>query len=321
MAGPKPLPFFKRLPDAVRNHFIAMVGEFIGTFLFLFIAFAGTQVANTPQTTTGSQSTDLPQGPDPSQLMYISLCFGFSLAVNAWVFYRISGGLFNPAVTLALCLIGAVPFARGGFVFIAQMLGAMASAGVIAALFPGPLAVTTSLSGGTNLAQGVFIEMFLTAQLVFTIIMLAAEKHKSTFIAPIGIGLSLFIAELAGVYYTGGSLNPARSFGPCVANRSFPTEHWVYWVGPILGALLAAGFFWFIKSCEYETANPGQDFDDLEANVYKPEEDLRRPSISHGDPTLRVLSHVSEDRASAASPILGDRPDSPDSAHGQTTQH
>jgi Major intrinsic protein len=63
-----------------------------------FFAFAGTQVANTPQTTAGSQSTDLPQGPDPSQLLYISLCFGFSLAVNAWVFYRISGGLFNPAV-------------------------------------------------------------------------------------------------------------------------------------------------------------------------------------------------------------------------------
>lgn len=103
-------------------------------------------------------------------------------------------------VTLGLCLIGAVPFVRGGFVFVAQMLGAMASAAVVAALFPGPLAVTTSLSGGTSLAQGLFIEMFLTAQLVFTIIMLAAEKHKSTFLAPIGIGLSLFIAELAGLH-------------------------------------------------------------------------------------------------------------------------
>jgi Major intrinsic protein len=79
------------------------------------------------------------------------------------------------------------------------MLGAMASAGVVAALFPGPLAVTTSLSGGTSLAQGLFIEMILTAQLVFTIIMLAAEKHKSTFLAPVGIGLSLFIAELGGL--------------------------------------------------------------------------------------------------------------------------
>ena len=75
----------------------------------------------------------------------------------------------------------------------------MAAAGVVKTLFPGPLAVTTTLSGGTNKAQGVFIEMFLTTQLVFTIFMLAAEKHKGTFLAPVGIGLSLFIAELAGM--------------------------------------------------------------------------------------------------------------------------
>ncbi|KAL2425983.1 Aquaporin-7 [Exophiala dermatitidis] len=295
MPQPKPSRLFTSLPDGTRNHFVAMAGEFVGTFLFLFFAFAGTQVANTPQTTTGSTSTNLPQGPNPAQLLYISLCFGFSLAVNAWIFYRISGGLFNPAVTLGLCLIGAVPFLRGGLVFIAQMLGAMASAGVVKALFPGPLAVTTSLSGGTSKAQGLFIEMFLTAQLVFTIFMLAAEKHKGTFLAPVGIGLSLFIAELAGVYYTGGSLNPARSFGPCVANRFFPSEHWIYWVGPFLGTLIASGFFWFIKAAEYQTANPGQDFDDLEASAYHPEEDLTRPVVS---PTAVLEPVSSRDGAS-----------------------
>lgn len=109
--------------------------------------------------------------------------------------------------------------------------------------------------------------------------MLAVEKNKSTFLAPVGIGLSLFIAEIAGVYYTGGSLNPARSFGPCVANHSFPSEHWIYWVGPCLGAVVAAGFYWFIKSVEYQTANPGQDFDDLEANAFDPTSDLSRPVV------------------------------------------
>jgi hypothetical protein len=115
MPGPGPANFFMRLPNGVRNHFIAMSGEFVGTFLFLYVAdeshkldaklfcrffaFAGTQVANTPQTTTGSTSTNLPQGPNPAQLLYISLCFGFSLAVNAWIFFRVSGGLFNPAVS------------------------------------------------------------------------------------------------------------------------------------------------------------------------------------------------------------------------------
>lgn len=121
--------------------------------------------------------------------------------------------------------------------------------------------------------------------------MLAAEKHKGTFMAPIGIGLSLFIAEitgmtpsssplnptdpviphrpiarhqqltksLTGVYFTGGSLNPARSFGPAVITRSFAGYHWIYWAGPLLGAVVAAGFYKFIKILEYETANPGQD--------------------------------------------------------------
>jgi aquaporin rerated protein, other eukaryote len=177
-------------------------------------------------------------------------------------------------------MVGAVPWLRGGLVFVAQMLGSMTSAGVVLALFPGPLAVTTALGGGTNLAQGLFIEMFLTSMLVFTILMLAVEKHKATYLAPVGIGLALFIAELGGVYYTGGSLNPARSFGPCVANADFPSEHWIYWVGPMLGAMLAAGFYWFIKSLEYQGANPGQDFDDLEASAFNPDEDLSRPVVS-----------------------------------------
>ena len=95
---PAPSPLFHRVPNRIRNHFIASVAEFVGTFLFLFLAFAGTQVANTPTTSSGNDTT-LPQGPNPQVLMYISLVFGFSLAVNAWVFYRISGGLFNPAVS------------------------------------------------------------------------------------------------------------------------------------------------------------------------------------------------------------------------------
>ena len=63
----------------------------------------------------------------------------------------------------------------------------------------------------------------------------------------------------AGVYFTGGSLNPARSFGPAVANRHFPTHHWIYWIGPALGAIIAGGYYKFAKYFEYEEANPGQD--------------------------------------------------------------
>ena len=78
------------------------------------------------------------------------------------------------------------------------MLGGIVAAALVSCIFPGPLTVSTTLGGSTSIAQGLFIEMFLTFQLVFTIFMLAAEKHKSTFLAPIGIGLSLFISELTG---------------------------------------------------------------------------------------------------------------------------
>lgn len=98
--GERRLPGFEWLPNKVRNHFIAMMGEFSGTFLFLFFAFSATQVANAATSGAGMNTTGgISQTPNTSSLLYISLAFGFSLAVNAWVFFRISGGLFNPAVS------------------------------------------------------------------------------------------------------------------------------------------------------------------------------------------------------------------------------
>lgn len=101
---------------------------------------------------------------------------------------------------------------------VAQIVGGIAAAGVVSALFPGDLLVRTSLMDGCSITRGFFIEMFLTFELCFTIFMLAVEKHRATFMSPLGIGLALFIAELSGVHYTGGSLNPARSFGPAVVS-------------------------------------------------------------------------------------------------------
>lgn len=97
----KHLPLIGRLPNKVRNHFVAMVGEFCGTFLFLFFAFSGTQIANAAaaaETPGGKNSAALPQTPNTSVLLYISLAFGFSLMVNVWVFFRISGGMLELCV-------------------------------------------------------------------------------------------------------------------------------------------------------------------------------------------------------------------------------
>lgn len=69
---------------------------------------------------------------------------------------------------------------------------------------------------------------------------------------------------LIGDFYTGGSLNPARSLGPDVINRDFPSYHWIYWVGPLLGSLLASGFYTLLCFVRWENINPGQDFDEWE---------------------------------------------------------
>ena len=163
--------------------------------MFLLFAFAGTNAVNVgPPRAGDALPADL--GSDPARLQFIALAFGMSLAVNAWVFFRVSGGMLNPAVTLAMVLTGAIDIIRGVLVLAAQILGGIAAAAVVDGLTPGPLAVTTTLGSGASPVQGLFIEMFLTAQLIITIFMLAGEKHRGTFVAPVGIGLSLFIAEL-----------------------------------------------------------------------------------------------------------------------------
>lgn len=89
--------------------------------------------------------------------------------------------------------------------------------------------------------------------------MLAVEKHRATFMAPIPIGMALFISELCAVTFTGGSLNPARSFGPAAVQHLFHSSHWVYWVGPFIGTILAVACYKLFKFLEYELVNPGQD--------------------------------------------------------------
>jgi len=293
-----------------RNELVAMAAEFSGTFMFLFFAFGGTQVANTSASasdpgTAGQVNGSITQAPNTSVLLFIALSFGFSLMVNVWVFFRVSGGLFNPAVTLGLYLIGALTPIRAVLCFISQMLAGMASAAVVSAILPGKLSVSTTLGVNTSVTQGVFLEMFLTALLIFTIFMLAAEKHKATFLAPVGIGLALFVAELVGVFYTGGSLNPARSFGPCVVTKTFPHYHYIYWAGPLMGTLLAWGMYKIVKSVEYETVNPGQDFDDHEAALFHPpsnasnKEQVERPNpaLYAAERALRQASGDSQSRS------------------------
>lgn len=177
-----------------------------------------------------------------------------------------------------MALIGAISWFRCLLLSVAQTVATIAASYIVYALFNGGLNVGVGLGGGTSNAQGVIIEMLLTAQLAFTIFMLAAEQHEATHLAPVGIGLSLFLAELigkctttddivladlyTGVFWTGGAVNPARALAPCIVNRSFPDYHWIYWVGPTGGVVLAVLFYKLVKALEYESAQEQDDYMD-----------------------------------------------------------
>ncbi|KAK0520582.1 Aquaporin-1 [Tilletia horrida] len=256
----------KRL--TIKNETIAAVAEFCGTFLFLLFSFGVATIAGQQQLTADSASqvqgaADSAPALNSSQLLFSSLGFGFSLAVNAWIFFRVSGGLFNPAVTLGLFLAGAVSWYRAIILTVTQYVAAIAAAGVAQLITPGGINVRTKLGGATSIAQGFFIEFFCTALLMFAIFMLAGEKHKATFLAPVGIGLALFLSELWATGLTGGSLNPARSLGPDVIASEFDGTAWIYYLAPYSGAFVAWAFYGLLKYFNYESAVEGQDGDDI----------------------------------------------------------
>jgi len=269
-----------------------MIGEFFGTFFFLWIAFAGTLFANIPGGNTSLTS----------DVLYISLVFGFSLAVNVWIFFRVSGGLFNPAITLGLMITRDVPVIRGILLIITQLIAGIVAAYVVHAMFPTAFRTETILNAGTSVTQGLFIEAILTAQLIMAIYMLAAEKSKSTYIAPVGIGLAFFVCELAGVYYTGASLNPARSLGPAVVNMHFPYYHWIYWLGPLIGVLLATAIYELLLAMEYHKVLPQQDAEVKQVPV--PSQRLSRSrsrtgsfSMTNSPPKWRLSSSDSKSKS------------------------
>jgi aquaporin related protein len=105
--------------------------EFIGTFFFLTLAYGGVQA------TTSAGGVGEP-APNALNVFIASVNFGFSLLVSAWLFYRVTGGLFNPNVSLALFLTGVIGPVRFVLYCIAQLSGAIAAAAVVLALSPGP---------------------------------------------------------------------------------------------------------------------------------------------------------------------------------------
>ncbi|KAJ4418016.1 Aquaporin-1 [Gnomoniopsis sp. IMI 355080] len=266
--GPfRPKAPFGVLTDAARGHIIAIIGEYLGTFMFLFFGYTAAQTANekadiTLRASLGSPAS--PPGPSLIQISYISAIFGLSLATNVFIWYRVSGGMFNPSVSFGLWLAGAFNWVRLLCVIPAQVMGSITAAAVVSGTLPGKLQAENSLGPNVTQGQGFVAEMILTAMLMGTVLMLAVEKHRASFMAPLGIGLALLLIHLAGINVSGASVNPARTLGPAIINGHFVPEIWIYFVGPTIGAVISVCVHWLLHALAYETANPGQDGDGMD---------------------------------------------------------
>ncbi|KKY29501.1 putative aquaporin [Diaporthe ampelina] len=294
--GQRPNKAFAALSDAGRGHIVAMIGEYLGTTMFLFFGYIAAQTANEKQDITLRASIGAggaPVGPSLLQISYISAVFGLSLAANVWIWYRVSGGMFNPSVAFGLWLSGAFNWVRLVCVIPAQFLGGITAAGLVSAILPGPLQAESSVSDGVSTGGGFLMEVFLTAELMITILMLAVEKSRTTFIAPLTIGIALTIIHLVGINVSGASVNPARSLGPAVVNNNYVSEFWIYFIGPTLGAAIAAGLRHLLKALAYQTANPGQDGDGIE--FFRVVASSSQGSV-YPSPAWRRKRRTSEDR-------------------------
>lgn len=218
----------------MKNDLIAGVSsEFIGAFALTFAGAAA--IIN-----TGGEN-----------LVAIALAHGLVLAVTISALMHVSGGQFNPAVSIALGVIGKQPWPRAVAFVVAQLVGAVAAAFVLKSVFA-PDAVNAvrlgatlgSMSSGENAAPMMVLglEIIATFMLMMAVLGTAVDQRgvgKTSAVGGFGIGLTLTAMIFAIGPATGASLNPSRSFGPALVGGYWDIQ-WVYWAGPIVGATLAA---------------------------------------------------------------------------------
>jgi len=207
----------------------ALVAEFVGTFALIFVG-------------VGAIAADYLTG-GKSGLVGIALAHGLTIAVMVSATGAISGGHLNPAVTIG-ALVGKKISATNAIGYIvAQCLGAIVAAWVVTLAIPGEVldAVkmgTPALGSGITAGQALVAEIVLTFFLMFVVYGTAIDA-RSPKVGGLFIGLTVALDILMGGPISGAAMNPARHLGPALLGGGFDNIS-VYWIGPIVGAVLAA---------------------------------------------------------------------------------
>lgn len=204
----------------------AWLAEFLGTFLFFAIGLMAIQAV----ASMGDAKAPL--------LVVIPFAFGFGLLAAIFAFGHISGGHYNPAVTVAMAIDGRTTPTDGVGYIAGQLLGAIA-ASLLVLVLRGQAAVASTITrpgGGFTDIQALVLETVLTAG--FVLVILTATKHASA-LAALAIPLTLVAIHMAAVPFTGASVNPVRTIGPALVGGDLGTV-WIYIVGPTVGGVVAA---------------------------------------------------------------------------------
>lgn len=218
-----------------------IVGEFFGTFIFLLSGFLIVLAS--------SQSTPTNPGVEINilQILAVSLGFGLMVYLTVTIVSPLSGGALNPAVVLCLVLTRKTDPLSGAFMVLAELTAGIVAAFCAKGLTASPLKFANTLSKTCTSSQGVVLEALGTLILCLAVLFTEPNQSRSSSVTPKAIGTALLVGHLFGVYGTGAGFNPARAFGPAVAGFKFPSYHWIYWVGPIVGSLLASATHFIFK--------------------------------------------------------------------------
>ncbi|KAI5077355.1 hypothetical protein GOP47_0007179 [Adiantum capillus-veneris] len=226
-----------------------VLAEFISTLIFVF-AGEGSVLAFA-ELTSGADLT-------PEGLVAVALCHGLALFVAVAIAANISGGHVNPAVTFGLFVGGHITLLKGILYWIAQLLGAAIACLLLRLVCNGATTSPHALSTGEPVYAALILEVVITFGLVYTVYATAADprsKGNVGIVAPLAIGLIVAANILFAGAFDGGSMNPARSFGPALVAWDF-TNHWVYWVGPLLGGALAGIVYELFIMCPEPSHQP-----------------------------------------------------------------
>uniref|UniRef100_A0A0D9W7E1 Aquaporin n=1 Tax=Leersia perrieri TaxID=77586 RepID=A0A0D9W7E1_9ORYZ len=252
----------------------AVLSEFVATAVFVFAAEGSVYgLCNQPREPKTHNRRCRAHASPPTRKMYrdtgtvggllvVAVAHALALAAAVALARNASGGHVNPAVTFGVLVGRRISFARAALYWAAQLLGAVLAVLLLRLASGGMRPMGMTLGHGIHERHALLLEVVMTFGLVYTVCATAVDDRTSRRgasvtgdMGPLAIGFVAGANILAGGPFDGAAMNPARAFGPALVGWTW-RHHWVYWVGPLIGAGLAGALYEFVIAEQQPQAPP-----------------------------------------------------------------